>query len=73
MNEITFKNFLRTTSLPFTIKEYLLDALNNRTQAKLLKCVNAEKIIALAIEDVDLGSVETLKALIRDKLKELRG
>lgn len=72
MSKMTFKEFLRTTSLPSTAKDQLPEELSSRTQAELLKCVNAEEIIAAAIEGVNRGSVETLETLIRQRLKEPR-
>ena len=73
MSEMTFEKFLRSTSLPTTAKEQLSKVLSLRMQAKLLNRLDAEEVIASAIEDVDQGSVETLETLIREKLKEPRG
>lgn len=68
MSETTFEAWIETTSLPSTAKMQLPEALSPKSK-KLLERTDAEEIISAAIDEINRGSVETIDALVRKRLK----
>lgn len=69
MSEVTFEEWITTTSLPSTAKEQLTGVLSQKTKEKLIKRCDAERIISSAIEDINYGSVEPSDTIITNKLR----
>lgn len=69
MSETTFEAWIETTSLPSTAKMQLPEALSPKSKKKLLERTDAEEIISAAIDEINRGSVETIDALVRKRLK----
>ena len=69
MSEMTFEEWIKTTSLPSTAKEQLPEALSPKSKKKLLERTDAEEVIASAIDEINRGSVETIDVLVRNRLK----
>ena len=60
MSDMTFEEWIETTSLPSMAKEKLPRFLSNQTQTKLLKYANPEEING--------GSIESIEVLINKRL-----
>lgn len=69
MSKMLFEEWIKTTSLPSTAKDQLPEALSQKNKKKLLERTDGEAIIASAIDEINCGSVETIDALVRKRLK----
>ena len=70
MSEMTFGEWLKSTELPNTAQYHLPQSLSEKSMYKLMQRPDGEQILADAIEEINNGSIETIEALVKQKLRK---